>query len=253
MKNSIIIKIEPLAHFHDPALTQTPRTRIPEQVTQDTVFSLPGYVSYPTAFGSGRGDFRVSGLTTFLVEEGWVYPQIQCIYRSLFRMQGLRPCRGGSGWVGLGWSPRWLSQPWSLPGVRGFSACGSVSGVGSGNDLYLILGNLSLLAGGTAPVVHWSCSYLLVCNQPQGSIYTIAIGKPYKPRLFCCPESQFTSISLWILHSWVNWRKDFTENHSDLCLSIWMGIILFLAPESCGGIMGPRKKAPNLARGSVSL
>ena len=65
----------------------------------------------PLGDRSGRG-LWVTGLITFLADEGWVVPKLQCTYKSVFRMQAIRSCPGGI-WLGRcgGGAPAGLASP----------------------------------------------------------------------------------------------------------------------------------------------
>lgn len=68
-------------------------------------------------------------------------------------MQVLGPCPRRSGWVGLGLEPQLIQPALGPPWCGDSLLVGVVSVVGSGNDLSLTPGHLSLLPEATGPGV----------------------------------------------------------------------------------------------------
>ena len=60
--------------------------------------------------------------------------------------------------------------------------------------------------------------------------------------------------TLWLLLSWMTLSKEVMENHSEwVCLSIRMGIIIFLTSWGCGGNKWVHEKASSPGPGSITL
>lgn len=93
------------------------RNRTPVQVTQNAVFSPQICWLSDCLWKTGVGGvFRVTGLITFLVAEGWARSQIQCRCRSLFRTRSLGPAP--EEWLGrFGLEPQVIQPAMVPPGI----------------------------------------------------------------------------------------------------------------------------------------
>ena len=158
-----------------------------------------------------------------------------------------------------GWSTRWLSQSWSLPSARWFFAGGE--GLSSGPRKGSSPRNLSLLPDAAHPGVCWHCHS--TARQVPGDCQLVWIqarrkhlnqsNGPIRQMFFPFRESVYQH-TLWLLLSWVTLSKEVMENHSEwVCLSIRMGIIIFLTSWGCGGNKWVHEKASSPGPGSITL
>lgn len=175
------------------------QNRTPVQVTQNAVFS-PQMCWLPDCrWGTGVGGvFRVPGLTTFLVAEGWALSQIQCRCRSLFRMRSLGPAP--EDWLGRPGVEAQVVQPAMVPpGYDGILCLQEHLGLscGSENDLYLKPKHLSLHPD--AAVCNSVLPLALAGSREishGGGTYTPATGKPHPSRPLFPSERQLSSTPL---------------------------------------------------------
>lgn len=136
-------------------------------------------VSSPAAFGAQEWEGPLGDWTHHLwAAEGWAIPKPQCTYRSVIRMQALRPCPGGSGSGAPGGSA--IPGPSLVPGDSLLE--GNISVVGSGKVLYQkpwVCFQMLLVQECADAGACW-----LVWNQPRWEHLHQSNRQTHQPRLF---------------------------------------------------------------------